>query len=286
MTEDTALYVYALLPDRPDAADGVTGIDDRPLRLVRVPGTSVAALVHDAAPTPLEGGDDQVRRWVEEQSRAVDTVWERTGSVLPMTFNVLVAAEPSPEPSPEDGTTAGTAAGRSAEQRLTEWVTEQAADIGGQLEGLAGRCELRVDITVDRTAATAGGTGGAAEGAPEGGPDGLSPGMRRLMEKQREHRARATAGQLADTLHAETRQRLLAVAEDYRDRGPTHRVAGETDVLCAALLVRREDIDAVGAVLTDLRARQPAVRVRFLGPWPPYSFIDTAHRARAEEMAP
>ncbi|MFF0114192.1 GvpL/GvpF family gas vesicle protein [Streptomyces prasinus] len=278
MTEHTALYVYALLPDRPDAADGVTGIDGRPLRLVRVPGTSVAALVHDAAPAPLEGGDDQVRRWVEEQSRAVDTVWERTGSVLPMTFNVLVAAEPSPE----DGTAAGSPAGRSAEQRLTEWVTEQAADIGGQLEGLAGRCELRVDITVDRTAATAGGTGGAAEG----GPDGLSPGMRRLMAKQREHRSRATAGQLADTLHAETRQRLLAVAEDYRDRGPTHRVAGETDVLCAALLVRREDIDAVGAVLTDLRARQPAVRVRFLGPWPPYSFIDTAHRARAEEMAP
>ncbi|MHC3452329.1 GvpL/GvpF family gas vesicle protein [Streptomyces prasinus] len=286
MTEHTALYVYALLPDRPDAADGVTGIDGRPLRLVRVPGTSVAALVHDAAPTPLEGGDDQVRRWVEEQSRAVDTVWERTGSVLPMTFNVLVAAEPSPEPSPEDGTAAGSPAGRSAEQRLTEWVTEQAADIGGQLEGLAGRCELRVDITVDRTAATAGETGGAAEDAPEGGPDGLSPGMRRLMAKQREHRARATAGQLADTLHAETRQRLLAVAEDYRDRGPTHRVAGETDVLCAALLVRREDIDTVGAVLTELRARQPAVRVRFLGPWPPYSFIDTAHRARAEEMAP
>ncbi|SDC67054.1 GvpL/GvpF family gas vesicle protein [Streptomyces prasinopilosus] len=279
MTEHTALYVYALLPDRPDAADGVTGIDGRPLRLVRVPGTSVAALVHDAAPTPLEGGDDQVRRWVEEQSRAVDTVWERTGSVLPMTFNVLVAAEPSPG----DGDAAGPAAGRSAEQRLVEWVTEQAADIGGQLENLAGRCELRVDITVDRTAATA---GGAGEDAPEGGPDGLSPGMRRLMAKQREHRARATAGQLADTLHAETRQRLLAVAEDYRDRGPTHRVAGETDVLCAALLVRREDIDAVGTVLTELRARQPAVRVRFLGPWPPYSFIDTAHRARAEEMAP
>ncbi|QEV08129.1 GvpL/GvpF family gas vesicle protein [Streptomyces prasinus] len=283
MTEDTALYVYALLPDRPDAADGVTGIDGRPLRLVRVPGTSVAALVHDAAPAPLEGGDDQVRRWVEEQSRAVDTVWERTGSVLPMTFNVLVAAEPSPEDGTPAGTAAGSPAGRSAEQRLTEWVTEQAADIGGQLEGLAGRCELRVDITVDRTAATAGGTGGA--GGDEA-PEGLSPGMRRLMEKQREHRARATAGQLADTLHAETRQRLLAVAEDYRDRGPTHRVAGETDVLCAALLVRREDIDAVGAVLTDLRARQPAVRVRFLGPWPPYSFIDTAHRARAEEMAP
>ncbi|MFE9924679.1 GvpL/GvpF family gas vesicle protein [Streptomyces sp. NPDC005774] len=281
MTEHTALYVYALLPDRPDrrgAADGVTGIDGRPLRLVRVPGASVAALVHDAPPSPLQGGDDQVRRWVEEQSRAVDAVWERTGSILPMTFNVLVAEKPPPEGRP--------AAGRSAEQRLTEWVTEQAADIAGQLEDLAGRCELRVDITVDRAAVITGDAGEAGEDAPEDRPDGLSPGMRRLMAKQREHRARNAAGQFADTLHAETRQRLLAVAEDYRDRSPTHRAAGETDVLCAALLVRQEDIDTVGTVLNELRVRQPAVRIRFLGPWPPYSFIDTRHRTQAEEMAP
>lgn len=278
MTEHTALYVYALLPDRPglrDTADGVTGIDGRPLRLVRVPGTSVAALVHDAPPAPLQGSDEQVRRWVEEQSRAVNTVWERTGSVLPMTFNVLVADEPPTEGPP--------AAGRNAERRLTEWLTEQAADIAGQLEELAGRCELRVDITVDRTAVTA---DEAGEDTPEGMPDGLSPGMRRLMDKQREHRARNAAGQLADALHAEIRHRLLSIVEDYRDRGPTHRVAGETDVLCAALLVGQEDIDTVGTVLAELRARRPAVRIRFLGPWPPYSFIDTRHRTRAEEMAP
>lgn len=278
MTEHTALYVYALLPDRPglrDTAEGVTGIDGRPLRLVRVPGTSVAALVHDAPPAPLQGSDEQVRRWVEEQSRAVNTVWERTGSVLPMTFNVLVAEEPPAEGRP--------AAGRNAERRLTEWLTEQAADIAGQLQELAGRCELRVDITVDRTAVT---TDEAGEDTPEGAPDGLSPGMRRLMDKQREHRARNAAGQLADALHAEIRHRLLSIAEDYRDRGPTHRVAGETDVLCAALLVGQEDIDTVGTVLAELRARRPAVRIRFLGPWPPYSFIDTRHRTRAEEMAP
>ncbi|NEA85851.1 GvpL/GvpF family gas vesicle protein, partial [Streptomyces sp. SID14436] len=94
MTEQSALYVYALVPDRPGAADGVTGLDGRPLRLAAVPGTGVAALVHDAAPTPFEGGDDEVRRWVAEQSEAVTAVWERTGSVLPMTFNELVAGDP------------------------------------------------------------------------------------------------------------------------------------------------------------------------------------------------
>lgn len=35
-----------------------------------------------------------------------------------------------------------------------------------------------------------------------------------------------------------------------------------------------DDIDAVGAILSDLQARQPAARVHFLGPWPPYSFVE------------
>ncbi|MGJ3560847.1 GvpL/GvpF family gas vesicle protein [Streptomyces sp. INA 01156] len=47
-----------------------------------------------------------------------------------------------------------------------------------------------------------------------------------------------------------------------------------------------EDIDTVGTVLTELRTRRPAVRIRFLGPWPPYSFTDTRPHTRAAETAP
>ncbi|AKZ53559.1 putative GvpL-like protein 2 [Streptomyces ambofaciens ATCC 23877] len=268
MTENTALYVYALLPDRADAAEGVTGLDGRPLRVVAVPGTGVAALVHEATPAPFQGDDDRVRRWVAEQSEAVTTVWERAGSLLPMTFNVLVAAD--------------TASGRSAEQRLGDWIREQEEDITGQLDALSGRCELRVEVTLDRQAASAGGSAASTE-ETEGGA--RSPGMRRLLAKQREQREKNAAGQLADTLHAGLRRRLLAVAEDLRDRGAAHRDPGETDVLSAALLVRREDINSVGAVLSEAQALQPALRIRFLGPWPPYSFTETRPQAAAEHAA-
>ncbi|MYR41928.1 GvpL/GvpF family gas vesicle protein [Streptomyces sp. SID5910] len=268
MTEHTALYVYALLPERQGAADGVTGLDGRPLRLAAVPGTGIAALVHDATPAPFQGDDDQVRRWVAEQSEAVTTVWERVGSLLPMTFNVLVAAD--------------AASGRSAEQRLGEWVGEQEDDITGQLRALTGRCELRVEVTLDRATATA---DGPAVSPGEAQDDARSPGMRRLLAKQREQSEKNTAGQLADTLHAGIRRRLLAVAEDLRDRGPAHRAPGETDVLSAALLVRHEDIDAVGTVLSDAQAGQPALRIRFLGPWPPYSFTETRPQEPAERHA-
>ncbi|MFF7655024.1 GvpL/GvpF family gas vesicle protein [Streptomyces sp. NPDC007983] len=118
------------------------------------------------------------------------------------------------------------------------------------------------------------------------GADDRSPGMRRLLAKQREQDARNAAGQLADTLHAEIRHRLLSVAEDFRDRGPTHRAADETDVLSAALLVRQEDVDTVGTVLSEARTQHPALRIRFLGPWPPYSFTDaqTHPLAAAERL--
>ncbi|MGP2438944.1 GvpL/GvpF family gas vesicle protein [Streptomyces sp. JW3] len=264
MTDGSALYVYALVRHREAAADGVTGLDGRPLRLLRAPGTEVAALVHEASPVPFQGGDEQVRRWVGEQNAAVTTVWERTGSVLPMTFNVLVADEPPSDRLP---------GGRSAEQRLTSWITERAQEITERLAELAGRCELRVEITVDRTAV------GAPEQAARAGeeqPESRSAGMRRLLAKQREQQAKNVAGQLADTLHAQTRHALLAVAEDLRDRGHARTGPDETGVLSAALLVRDEDIDTVGRLLSDLRTREPATRVRFLGPWPPYSFTDDA----------
>ncbi|MFF0516334.1 GvpL/GvpF family gas vesicle protein [Streptomyces sp. NPDC004250] len=269
MTEDSALYVYALLPDRPGAADGVTGLDGRRLRLVPVEGTGVAALVHDAVPEPFQGDDDRVRRWVAEQNEAVTTVWERTGSLLPMTFNVLVAAD--------------TASERGAEQRLGNWVRDQRDAVTGQLDALAGRCELRVEVTLERGAG--GGPGARAADTPESGGDGRSPGMRRLLAKQREQREKNTAGQLADSLHAGLRRRLLSVAEDLRDRGPAQRVPGETAVLSAALLVRREDIDAVGAVLSEAGAGEPALRIRFLGPWPPYSFAETRPHEPADQAA-
>jgi hypothetical protein len=285
MTDGTALYVYALVPYREGAADGVTGLDGRPLRLLRAPGTEIAALVHEASPVPFEGGDEQVRRWVGEQSEAVTTVWERTGSLLPMTFNVLVADEPPSGGSAGDssgGSPAHASGGRTAEQRLTRWITQRAPEITQRLKALDGRSELRVEIAVDRSAVMAREPRTPAE---ERMPEGRSAGMRRLLAKQREQQAKNVTGQLADALHARTRHSLLSVAEDFRDRGHARTGPDETGVLSAALLVRTEDIDTVGGLLSDLRNREPAVRIRFLGPWPPYSFADerlTTYEEREE----
>jgi hypothetical protein len=262
---DAALYVYALLPDAPgDPADGVTGLDDRPLRILRAPGTGLAALVHDGPAEPFEGADEKVRRWVVEQDRAVVAVWERTGAVLPMTFNVLVA--------PGKGT--------GAEERLRAWLAERAEELGARLRELDGRAELRVELTVDRQEAT--GDDERAR-AMEAEMAERSPGMRRLLAKKLESVRKEASERLADALHADVRRRLAAVVEDIRDRTRAVRDPREAEVMSAALLVPVSDIETVGAVLADVQDSHPAVRVRFLGPWPPYSFTELASGPGAEE---
>jgi hypothetical protein len=253
---DTALYVYALLPDAPgEPAEGVTGLDGRPLRLLRAPGTGLAALVHDGPPEPFEGADEKVRRWVVEQDRAVVAVWERTGAVLPMTFNVLVA------PGEDTG----------AEDRLRAWLGERAEELAARLRELDGRAELRVELTVDREAATADDERARALEAEMGS---RSPGMRRLLVKKLEGMRKEASERLADGIHADVRRRLAVVVEDIRDRTRTVRDPREAEVLSAALLVPAAEIETVGAVLADVQDSHPAVRVRFLGPWPPYSFTE------------
>ncbi|MBD9723656.1 GvpL/GvpF family gas vesicle protein [Streptomyces caniscabiei] len=269
MTGEHALYVYALLRSETATTCEVTGLDGCPTRLVHAPGTGIAALVHDAPATPYQGSDDQVRRWVRQQNEVVTTVWERTGSVLPMTFNVLVADESSDESSDEPSPAGGSAGGRKAADRLTEWIAERAAEIDEQLRTLADRCELRVEMALDRRA-----LGATPAPHTDAASTHRSAGMRRLLAKQEEHSARQTAERLADQVHAEVRGGLLAIAEDLRDRGRTQQSPDETHVLSVALLTRQEDIDTVGGVLSELQARQPAVRIRFLGPWPPYSFTE------------
>lgn len=264
---DRALYVYALVPDRPGAADGVTGIDGHRLRLLDAPGTGIAALVHSADPVPCNGADDEVRRWVSEQDRAVVTVWERTGTALPMTFNVLVAPETEPTGSSE--TTSGNP--RTAEQRLREWITSRAGELRSRLDALADRAELRVEIIVDRAVSV---QDDERARSLKADMEGRSPGLRRLLAKQLEQIRRESSEHLADTLYAHVRRRLLTVAEDLRERERSVRDPDEVDVLSAALLVRTSDIEAVGAVLTAVQEEHPAARIRFLGPWPPYSFTE------------
>jgi hypothetical protein len=262
-----ALYVYGLVADLPPGTEPPgAGIDGAPLRLVRAEDCGLAALVHEAPTQPYQGPDDEVRRWIRAHDDAVEGMRRAAGGVLPMTFNVLVAPGP-------DG---------DAASRLRAWLRQNRDDLRARLERLRGRAEYRVEIALESAAVP---TGDASVQEIEERMRDSSPGLRRLLGKQLEAKRRAAAESFADELHADARRRLGAVAEDLADRRAAARRPEETEVLSLALLVHDDEVDDVGLILSDLQESHPAVRVRFLGPWPPYSFtgdeLATPDAARA-----
>lgn len=252
---DHALYLYALLAteDGPDPAAG-TGIDGRSVVTIDG-GHGVSALAHRQGTTPYEGPDEDVRRWVLEHSEVVDRAWQRTGAVLPVSFNVIVAPA-------EDAT---------ADESLQRWLQDNSAALREKLATLEGHVELRVEVAVDVETATADSPEIArllAEMAEK--PEGVQ----RLYRKKLSTLQRDVTDRLADALYPEHRRAILQHAADVVENRRSRPDDATVPVLSMALLVAEADVEALGLELADLRDSQPGIVVRFLGPWPTYSFAD------------
>ena len=263
MTVTDGLYVYAVARAEP-AVPGA-GVDGAPLEVVTVAGLS--AVVHRHPGDPYTGPDDDVRRWVVEHSDVVDRLWQAGATVLPMSFNVIVAGT-GDEPAGE---------------RLGHWLRQHAARLGARLDRLAGRVELQVEVGLDQHEAS--GRDPDAEALRTELAE-RPAGVRRLLERRLEQVERRATDVLADELYPEVRRRLAAVAEEVAENRRAHPEPGVVPVLSVALLVPQEGVDRVGRELARIRDEQPAARIRYLGPWPPYSFAEVPHEPSTTSSTP
>ena len=247
-----SLYVYAVV----GAGERVlgTGIDGLPLRSVTVGG--LAAAVHDHGGEPYAGPDEEVRRRALEHNRVVERLWGEDRAILPMSFDVIVT------PSPTE----------SAELRLGRWLADSAPGIEERLDAVRGRVELRADIGLDAAAASR----DPELAALRAEADRSSPGVQRLLRKRVLRRERDLADLRADALYPEVRERLARVSADIVENRRGAPEPGEVLVLSASLLVDEGAVPAVGGELRAVSEQEPAARLRFYGPWPPYSFADLA----------
>lgn len=258
------LYVYAVVPATLSPSGLGTGINATPLRLIAV-AEGLAAVVHQHDAAPFDGADADVERWILEHGGVVERSWEAAGTVLPMSFNVIVAAG--------DGST--------AEQRLTGWLGESAPELTERLKALQDRVELRIEISLDQHVA-AEGNSDAADLREE--MQQRPPGVQRLLQKRLDKTERDVAERLADGLYPEYRRRLAALSEDLTENRRAHRPPGTVSVLSVAVLAHRDDVEKIGLELTSIREEQPAAQIRFLGPWPPYSFADVPELGAGQHM--
>jgi hypothetical protein len=247
---DSALYLYCVVPApaKPPALRTVA-LDGGAVHAVRY--QDLAVLTHACRPEPYQGAAEDVRGWVAAHNAVVEEAWATAGSVLPMSFDVIVSG----------------GHGRTARANLTRWLGEHHAALRDRLRALEGRAEVGVQVL---WAAAGAATPDTAQAA------GPARGREFFARQQRRRQAREEFEQQA----AQHRRRYLAdlatLAEEVHVNEP-RPVQGKVMVLNVSLLVAKAAIPRVGGYLEGA-GQDPGVEVRFTGPWPPYSFAGSFGR--------
>lgn len=257
-TEDVGapkLYVYAIVPAG-DYHPTTTGIDELPLHLVG-DREGPRAVVHTHKEGPYDGPDEDVKRWILQHSEVIENGWQGAGTVLPVSFNVIVRPDPD--------------SGASATTQLEGWLGNSRSTLLKRLEELNGTSELRVEISLDRSTFVE-----SSEEVRLMKTDMADrpAGVRRLLEKRLEKTEKELADRAADELYPSLRARVAQQCLEVEEYRTPARDAGQTPVLMVSCLVTEPGIQNLGAELTAIQNEHPAVVIRFLGPWPPYSFAD------------
>ncbi|MGV1005625.1 MAG: GvpL/GvpF family gas vesicle protein [Candidatus Nanopelagicales bacterium] len=256
--QNSALYLYAVVPAK--GVDGTPltiaarGLDGAPVEVIS--HGEVGILTHACQPAPYEGDAPAVHAWVLSQHEVVAEAFEKAGAALPLRFDSIVATTDRP-----------------AAELVRAWLEHSHDDIAARLQRLAGRVELGVQILSALPAATAEKT--SAKPAAGSGSRGRNYFQAQMAERKERERIRAAEDALAGHAFAELSSRAEEISLNPKrggtDSGPE---TGTRMLLDLAVLVPRDQISRVGDYLGEVAA-DPAITVRFTGPWPPYSFAGT-----------
>lgn len=256
----SARYVYGIVPaDAVEAVDAVelgdVGLDGS--RVYVVVQGRIGALVHDRPAEPYDSGNgDAAAQWVLAHHRVVQLAMARWRSVLPMTFNTIVA------PSAE----------KTADENLLAWLEAEHDSLRERVDHLAGKAEYGLQVSYLPAVILR----RVAEEVPE---------VRRLEEEAKTKTsglAYLSRLEMERVLRREMERRVRGLfetvyerARSCADRVNVEKVRSDTSDLrmavnltCLVALERYPELKA----LADEVAGYEGHTVRLVGPLPPYSF--------------
>ena len=248
----SARYVYGVIPD--------IGIKDLPLGIEGNPVYAISyrdlcAVVHDCPAEPYQGDETAIKGMVATHSDVVDAIWEASGTVLPMSFDVIV------KPDEE----------RSADDNVRQWLKEGYDKFKLKLGEFRDKVELGIQILWDPEGITRRITEENAEIKKLAIEMASKPrGMAYFYQHKISEAVKKEIEAKADQDYRRYYERLRGYAEDTQvNKIKRHR--DRQMIMNLSLLVKRDRMEALGRGLAEIREEE-GVEVRFTGPWPPYTF--------------
>lgn len=269
------LYVYCVARGPGGYPFGPIGLDGADVytlasvdgSVASVPGSDSADLCVVVQNCPYETcrseQPDTIERWMLTHQGVVTAATQAFGTVLPMAFNMIVAATGRPTETPVP---------LSAAENLMAWLDEKRDRFTGLLHKLAGKAEYGVQVFWDPKVITA----AVVQRDPEllrirdearTKPQGLAYMLQQKLAKAARAALEAQADRHIKCYYAQVRE----CVEDIRV-GPLKKGDNGGQMLLNLSCLMDRGSAALGRVLDEIQ-RTEGVWVRFTGPWPPYNFV-------------
>jgi len=253
-SEQVGRYVCCIAPAGGEANLGAIGIEGH--EVYTVVHNGLCAVVHDCPAEPYQSDDVEVTTaWVLAHHGVVDAAWRRWGTVLPLTFNTIIAATE-----------------KSAEENLAAWLEAEYESLKGRLDALAGKAEYGVQVTWDPAIVAR----KIAETSPEikkleaeigSQPRGLAYMYRQKLERSLRKETEAKGAEEFKDLYS----RISRCVDNIHVEKPKE-IEGERQMLMnLSCLVSKERCPGLEAELNKV-SEMEGYSTRLVGPLPPYSF--------------
>ncbi|MCO1603063.1 GvpL/GvpF family gas vesicle protein [Desulfosporosinus nitroreducens] len=251
-----ARYVYGIADQGIKEHLGPIGLDGK--EVYTIPYKDTCVIVHDCSAEPYKSEDENVvKEWLFTQQEVLDSVAEKFGVVLPMSFDMIVEGKNGSDP----------------DQGVREWLEKNYENFRVKMSVLKDKQEYGVQVILD--------TGILSEkliatdeklrikkAEIDTKPEGIA-----YMEKEiLKDLLKEKVEESADQYFREFYHRIKKYTEDIVI-GKAKKVGGNQQMLMnLSCLVKKDRVGELGNELEKIE-NVDGISVRFSGPWAPYSFV-------------
>lgn len=254
--EPQGLYVYCVAKGGPMRL-GRIGIEDKEVYVINHKG--LCAVVHECMAKPYDSKDaETVKGWIRRHQEVIDLATERLGTVLPMTFDMIIKGD----------------ADRTPRENVLGWLKKEHDNFSAKLSEFKDRQEFGIQIFWNRDLAS---KKIAAENE-----EIIT--LQRALKNETKGKAYFIEQKIESLLKTELEREADGRFKTFYERIKKHtdaikadkvkKVKGTWMLANLSCLVQKSNLKKLGGELEAIR-EMDGISVRFTGPWPPYSFVSS-----------
>jgi len=213
----------------------------------------LCAIVHDCPAIPYISKDkEQVIIWVKAHQKIIDATYAQLGNVIPFTFDVIIK-------------------GKNPEQLVMEWLKRDEEELKKKIERTKGKQEFGIKIFLNKEHITT--TIDMNNKEIQEIKENIKTakiGMAYFHKQKIQKIVERESEKYAALYFKEVYNQIIPLTYDIKVE-KTQKQDDTIMILHASVLVKKEDVQMLGAILEHINKKQ-GFSVEFTGPWPPYSF--------------